>query len=108
MNEKIDKIRELLFEIESQYNPQEADSFERNFNALELPDIVSQIVDYLQPHLYPYEAAVYWYLFRHSVLKQGTQRVRVSVRSLCSGVIITSASKYINCFYFVIRNVHGK
>jgi len=93
MNEKIDKIRELLSEIESQYEPQEADSFERNFNALELPDIVSQIIDYLQPHLHPYEAAIYWYLFRHSVIKQGTQRVRVSVRGLCSGVIKSSSGQ---------------
>lgn len=93
MNEKIDKIRGLLSEIESQYNTQEVDSFERNFNALELPDIVSQIVDYLQPNLHPYEAAIYWYLFRHSVIKQGTQRVRVSVRGLCSGVIKSSSGQ---------------
>ena len=93
MIEKIDKIRELLSEIESQYKPQEEDSFERNFNALELPDIVAQIVDFLQPRLHPYEAAVYWYLFRHSIIKQGTQRVRVSVRGLCSGVIKSSSGQ---------------
>jgi hypothetical protein len=93
MIEKIDKIRELLSEIESEYNPQGADSFERNFNALELPDIVAQIIDYLQPRLHPYEAAIYWYLFRHSVIKQGTQRVRVSVRGLCSGVIKSSSGQ---------------
>ena len=93
MIEKIDKIRELLSEIESQYSPQEADSFERNSNALELPDIVSQIVDHLQPQLHPYEAAVYWHLFRHSVIKQGTQRVRVSVRGLCSGVVKSSSGQ---------------
>lgn len=51
MIEKIDKIRELLSGIESQYKPQETDSFERNLNALELLDIVAQIVDYPQSRL---------------------------------------------------------
>ena len=93
MIDKIDKIREILSDLESQYKPQEADSFERNFNALELPDIVSEIVDYIQPRLHPYEAAIYWYLFRHSVIKQGTQRVRVSVRGLCAGVVKSSSGQ---------------
>jgi hypothetical protein len=104
MDEKIDKIRELLLEIESQYKPQEADSFERNFNALELPDIISQIVDYLQPQLYPYEAAIYLYLFRHSVIKQGTQRVRVSVRGLGSGVVKSSSGQSEKLSYGTVQD----
>ena len=60
-------------------------------DALEVPDIVSAVVDYLQPDLLPYEAAIYWHLFRHSILATGHQYVRPSVRGLTKGVI-TSAS----------------
>jgi hypothetical protein len=103
MIEKIKRIRELLSEIESQQKSQETDSFERNFNALELPDIVIQIVDYLQPQLHPYEATIYWYLFRHSIVGQGTQEARVSVRGLCSGVIKSSSGQSNNLSYGAVQ-----
>jgi len=45
------------------------------------------------PRLHPYEAAIYWYMFRHSIVGQGTQRVRVSVRGLCSGVVKSSSGQ---------------
>ncbi len=72
MKEQIEKIRELLNEIETDSKAAAPDSFERNFDALEHPGIVCQIVDFLQPRLLPYEAAFYWYLFRHSVVEFGT------------------------------------
>lgn len=93
MKEKIDQIRELLSQIERDSTRVEADSFERNFDALELPTLVAQIVDYLQPKLYPYEAAIYWHMFRYSIVADGTQRVRVSVRGLCSGVVTSSSGQ---------------
>lgn len=62
MKEHIEKIRELLARIENEGETKEADSFEQNFDALELPNLVCQIVDFLQPRLYPYEAAIYWHL----------------------------------------------
>jgi 5-methylcytosine-specific restriction endonuclease McrA len=93
MNEKIDQIRELLLQLERDSICSEADSFEHNFDALELPALVAQVVDYLQPKLYPYEAAIYWHMFRHSIVADGTQRVRVSVRGLCSGVVTSSSGQ---------------
>jgi len=103
MKEHIEKIREELALIEAASSAGEADSFERNFDALELPELVAQIVDFLQPRLLPYEAAIYWYLFRHSIVSDGTQRVRTSVRALsgeranvrgqCEGVVTSSSGK---------------
>jgi hypothetical protein len=93
MKEKIDRIRELLSQLERESTSVEADSFEHNFDALELPTLLTQVVDYLQPKLYPYEAAIYWYMFRHSIVSDGTQRVRVSVRGLCSGVVTSSSGQ---------------
>ena len=68
MKDHIEKIREHLAQIEASSSAVEADSFERNFDALELPELVAQIVDFLQPQLFPYEAAIYWHLFHHSVV----------------------------------------
>lgn len=93
MKEHIEKIRELLAQIEASSSAVEADSFEHNFDALELPELVSQIVDFLQPRLLPYEAAIYWHLFRHSVVAHGTQHVRFSVEGLCEGVISSRSGK---------------
>ena len=55
---------------------------DRDFSALELPLIIQEIVDDLQPLLTPYEVEFYWYLFRHSIGQTGNQFVRVSVREL--------------------------
>ncbi len=93
MKDKINQIRELLSQIERDNTSGETDSFEHNFDALELPALVAQIVDFLQPKLYPYEAAIYWHMFRHSVVADGTQRVRVSVRGLCAGVVTSSSGQ---------------
>jgi hypothetical protein len=93
MKAQFDKIRELLAQIEASSPSVEADSFERNFDALEMPQLMAQIVDFLQPLLFPYEAALYWHLFRHSIIAHGSQRVRASVRGLCKGVITSSSGK---------------
>jgi hypothetical protein len=93
MKEKIDRIRELLSLLEQESASGEADSFEHNFDALELPNLVAQVVDFLQPKLYPYEAVIYWHMFRHSIVAHGTQRVRVSVRGLCNGVVTSSSGQ---------------
>jgi len=47
-------------------------------NPIELPELVSSIVEFLQPLLAPYETAIYWYLFNHSIVKTGEQYVRAS------------------------------
>lgn len=104
MKRHIDQIRELLSHIEEESLPKEVDSFERNYDALELPTLVAQIVDYLQPKLYPYEAAIYWHMFRHSIVANGTQRVRVSVRGLCSGVVTSSSGKSEKLSYGAVQD----
>ncbi len=86
-----DQIRELLNEIDSATSCSEDRDFAENFNALELPEIACSIIDFLQPILRPYEAAIYWFLFRQSILGIGRQYARVSVRGMTKGVI-TSAS----------------
>jgi hypothetical protein len=104
MNEQIDKIRELLAQIEASSCAAETDSFERNFDALELPELVAQITDFLQPRPLPYEAAIYWHLFRHSVVADGTQRVRASVRGLGQGVITSSSGQSDKLSYGAVQD----
>jgi 5-methylcytosine-specific restriction endonuclease McrA len=86
MHDKIEKIRGLLAELEEQ-NSSAPSELMPVFSALELPDIVRDVVDLLMPGLKPYEAAFYWYLFRHSILESGNQLLRASTRGLQSGVL---------------------
>ncbi len=83
----IDKIRDLLDDIEKDSLSEEEQLFVKNFDALELPSLIQSVVDYLQPILLPYEAAIYWFMFRHSVLASSQQYFRVRVRGMISGVI---------------------
>ena len=90
MNEqqqKIAKIRDLLNGLETDLISEDDQFFVKNFDALELPSLIQSIVDYLQPALLPYEALIYWHMFRHSIVATGQQYLRVSVRSMTSGVI---------------------
>jgi Fe2+ or Zn2+ uptake regulation protein len=91
--ETIDKIRDLLDSLERGSQDDEARLFAHNFDALELPAIVATIVDVLQPLLLPYEAAVYWYLFRNSIIGTGQQYVRASTRGLMEGVIQSASGQ---------------
>jgi hypothetical protein len=88
MNPRIEKIRQLLSELEVEASsvPQ-GDSA---FSALELPLIVQEIVDDLQPILTAYDAAFYWFLFRHSIAKDGNPVIRVSRSSLRRAVVKSS------------------
>jgi hypothetical protein len=92
MNPRIEKIRQLLTELEGEsalHSPGDHDFF-----ALELPAIVQQIADDLQqPLLTPYDAAFYWFLFRHSIAKDGNPLTRVSSRSLQRAVVRSSYSQ---------------
>ena len=55
--------------------------------------IIQQIVDDLQPLLTPYDAAFYWFLFRHSIAKDGDPHLRVSTRNLRTAVVKSSYSQ---------------
>jgi hypothetical protein len=69
---------------------------DRDFSALELPIIIQEIVDDLQPLLSPYEAAFYWYAFRHSLAENGNPHVRLSGRALQRGLVKSSSSKAVD------------
>ncbi len=59
MNAKKEQIRVLFDQLENDTENVEALQFSKNYNALELPAIISAIVDFLHPILTPYEIAVY-------------------------------------------------
>lgn len=82
MNEKIDQIRLLLITLENELESDKEKEFSQNFNALELPSIISSIVDFLHPLLTPNQLAVYWYLFNNSIIKTGTQYTRASTNEM--------------------------
>jgi hypothetical protein len=92
MNERLEQIRKLVGELEVEMRSG-ASARDRDFSALELPLIIQQIVDDLQPQLSPYDAAFYWFLFRHSIAKDGDPHLRVSTRHLRTAVVKSSYSQ---------------
>ncbi len=82
MSDEIEQIRGLLSTLEDRITTSPEDAALRDFAALELPEIIADVTDYLMPQLTPYEASVYFYMFRHSIIGSGTQYVRVSVSGL--------------------------
>ena len=92
MNERFDKIRQLLSELEGEMETEPASVGDHDFSALELPPIIQEIVDDLQPLLSPYEAAFYWYAFRHSIANNGNPHVRLSGKALKRGCVRSSYS----------------
>jgi hypothetical protein len=84
MKDKIEQIRGLLDQLENDSGDTGALQFSKNYNALELPSIVTAVVEFLHPILTPYEIAIYWYLFNNSIVKTGEQYVRASTRGLSS------------------------
>lgn len=57
MKERIDQIRLLLSQLESDVSQAEQAGEFRALSGLELPDIISDVVDLLMPELKPSEAA---------------------------------------------------
>jgi len=90
MNSRIEKIRQLLGELEAESLT--APRGDLGFSALELPEIIGEIVDDLQPILTAYDAAFYWFLFRHSIAKDGNPQIRVSRSTLRRAVVKSSYS----------------
>ena len=90
MKDKIDQIKALISDIEKNLEDEQGYEFSKNYNALELPAIITSVVDFLHPILTPYEIAVYWYLFNGSIVKTGEQYVRASTRGM--SMIAKSAS----------------
>jgi len=93
VDERIKKIRELLDDVDGTLNEGRDQEFAHNFDALELPSIVSSVVRYLQPLLAPIEAAIYWHMFDRSILQSGQQFCRVSTRGLMNGVVKSASGQ---------------
>lgn len=86
MKEQIQKIKQLLDDLESSSNPHRDINSKVSFDFLELPRIVADIVDFLQPAISPYESDIYWFLFRHSVIETGGQFARASATNIARGI----------------------
>jgi hypothetical protein len=86
MRERLEQIRQLLSDLESEMEAGSTSTADRDFSALELPGIIQEIVDDLQPLLTPYEAAFYWYAFRHSIAKDGNPHVRLGNQNWLPGM----------------------
>lgn len=102
---EINEIRRLLERVEARLavdNDAEQRAL-RNLDALEFPDLIAAVVDFLQPVLTPYEAAIYWRLFRLSILADGTQYARVSTQGLRSGVIISRSGQSSDLSYAAVQ-----
>lgn len=79
MTQQIDKIRQLLDEVEALGVAAESTlGNSESLPAAEMSVVIEEIVDDLQPLLTPYEIAFYWHLFRHSIARSGNALVRVS------------------------------
>lgn len=102
MRDKIEQIKSLLAEIETGIGNEENHLFTKNYNALELPSIISSVVDFLHPLLTPYEIAIYWYLFNLSIVKTGEQYARASTRGM-SAIAKSSSGQSDELSYGVIK-----
>lgn len=92
MKARIDQIRNLLSQIEASCEPAPDKTAGPVWSGFELPEIVLQIVDDLQPLLSPYEAAFYWYAFAHSIAQTGAPYIRLSTRMLRRGPVKSARS----------------
>jgi len=99
----ITQIRNELDALEAMVSQRTSESRTENWDALELPALIADIVDLLQPLLYPYEACVYWYLFRNCVLYVGSQYVRVSRRGLQECVVKSKSGQSNHLSYSAVQ-----
>ena len=97
------QIRALLEVLEREMQETDASILANNFDALEIPSIVASVIDYLQPQLLPYEAAIYWYMFRKAILGNGQQYARVSTRGMRKGVVMSSSGQSAELSYSSVQ-----
>lgn len=99
----VDRLKVLVEELEGALGAEDSAIFAQNFDALEIPDLVVSIVDYLQPQLHPYEAAIYWHLFRQSIIATGQQYCRASTKGMMSGIIQSSSGQSGDLSYAAVQ-----
>jgi hypothetical protein len=87
MKNKINQIRELLDKLEKETPSEDEEALLRDFSAFELPGIIQDVVDFLIPLLTPFESTIYFHMFRHSIIADGTQYVRISNTILQTNVV---------------------
>src|SRR5665213_387217 len=93
MENELKEIRILLDKIEMDDKSEKIKFTRDSFNTFDLPKIMTEIVDYLQPLLLSYEAVIYWYLFKKSILDTGKNEIRFNASDLCkTNVVIKSSS----------------
>jgi hypothetical protein len=91
MREHIGQLRAIADALENETIRAEESARWETYDAfLEMPTLVSEIVNYLQPLLTPYEAAYYWHMFSKTIVENKSQNSVFSVRSLGSGVVVPS------------------
>jgi 5-methylcytosine-specific restriction endonuclease McrA len=93
VQEDIELIREALGRLEAEANNDDNLLASTGLSGLELPDIIRDVVDLLEPELKPYEFAFYMWLLRQSVIENDTQLIRVGRRPMQEGIIKSPSSK---------------
>lgn len=97
MHDQINQIRQLLDELEAVNTGSESIQADSNdLPPAEMAVVIQEIVDDLQPLLTPYQSAFYWYLFRHSIARNGNSLLRVSTRGLQRGVVQSNRSETVS------------
>jgi hypothetical protein len=91
MKTTIVKIRALLDRLERNAAPPPKAPPQKLADG-RLARVFADIVDLLIPRLRPYEAAIYLYLFRHTILKTGQPFVRVSQNQLRFAVVTSACA----------------
>jgi hypothetical protein len=56
----------------------------------DIKSIITDFVDFLLPELTPYETSLYLFILRNSVLKDGSQKMRIGKRTMAQGYGIGS------------------
>ena len=92
MEEELKNIRAALEKIEKNDKAEKMKFSQAEFGRFELPKLVCDIVDYLQPLLLPNEAAIYWYLFKNSMVKNMKNTIQFYVMDLCKDFEVIGSS----------------
>ena len=92
MEEELKKIRASLDKIERDDREDKMQFRQADFGRFDLPKHVCDIVEYLQPLLLPNEAAIYWYLFKNSFVKNMNNEIRFYVADLCKDFEVIGSS----------------
>ena len=86
MLKEIEEIEAAISKIRKQHEEASA-AVQTDEIVAEIPELVKEVVTYLQPLLTPYEAAYYWHLFTKTIVENKRQEGVFSINGLCSGVV---------------------